>query len=219
VTALRTGLGEPLIQLPPETVDEIRTFLDGQSRVKAAAWARHEEPGNGPETIDHHILLAVTDEDWATGDLWALERGIELPSISMVGSTWRDFFPLSELPEIRPFATILWEQTIPGDDPLDYRFTYEPFVTEPAQLERFTELVRSQPAVHSVGALVAKLWKGDELLEQTASMAVEASPPANVLPVVMNAARTTIFAGWSSTNGSLGRSQSDAMTTLYEAAA
>ena len=218
---MRAGLGTPLVELPPENAEEIRAFLDGQSRVKAAAWARHEEPGpDGPQAPDHHILLAVDDEDWATGDLVALEEGIELPPLRISGPTWIDFFPVSELADARGFATLLWEQAAPGADPLDYRFTYEPFVPDTASLARFAALLDARPSVRSVLGTVQKLWKGDRLVEETVRLFVGASrPPNDVLSFVHDAARDTVLAGRSSHGATLGRPRHEPTAVLYGATA
>ncbi|HET8528844.1 MAG TPA: hypothetical protein VFL60_08035 [Gaiellaceae bacterium] len=209
------------MQLPAANVEEIRGFLERQSRVKAAAWARHEEPGpDGSQAPDHHILLAVDDEDWATGDIVALEQGIELPALRIAGPTWLDFFPLSELGEARRFATLLWEQRAPGADPLDYRFTYEPFAAEPDSLVRLAALLDGEPTVRSVGATVQRLWKGDRLVEETVRLFVDAgTPPNDVLRIVGDAARETVLAGRSSHGATLGPPRGEATAILYEAAA
>ena len=218
---MRAGLGPPLVELPRANVERIGAFLDGQSRVRAAAWARHEEPGpDGPQAPDHHLLLAVGDEDWATGDIVALEHGIELPALEISGPTWIDFFPVSELRELRRFATVLWEQATPGDDPLDYRFTYEPFAPDRASLSRFAALLAAQPAIRSVGATVQKLWKGDRLVEESVQLFVDATwPPNDVLSIAHAAARETVLAGRSTHGATLGPPRREATATLYEAAA
>jgi hypothetical protein len=218
MTALREGLGEPLVELPPATVDELRAFLDGQSRVKAAAWARHLEPGNPPDAVDHHILLALADEDWTTGDIVALDDAIPLPFLGVVGATWQDFFPVSELPEVRTFATMLWEQTTPGSDPLDYRYTYEPFAVD--DVDRFAARLGAEPAIRRVHATLQTLWNGDELVEERVQLFVGAQPMphATALDIVMDAARATILAGRHSYGATLGCPSRDA-AVLYEAAA
>jgi hypothetical protein len=217
VTALRDGLGEPLVELPPETVAEIRAFLDGQSRIRAAAWARHLEPGNGPEVTDHHILLAVDDKDWAIGDMRALDDAIPLPYLGMVGPTWQDFFPVSELPAVRAFATILWEQTVPGRDALDFRYTYEPFQAERDAVERLRDLLASEPAIRRVDAVLEKLWNGESLVDERVQLYVAADLRADALDVAMKAARDSVLDGRSEYGAQLGRPSTDA-ATLYEAA-
>jgi hypothetical protein len=218
---MRAGLGTPLVELPQGNVERIRAFLDGQSRVKAAAWARHEEPGpDGPQAPDHHILLAVEDEDWAAGDIVALEDGIELPTPEISGQTWVDFFPVSELGELSRFATLLWEQTTPGDDPLDYRFTYESFAPDRASLARYAALLAEQPAISSVRATVQKLWKGDRLVEERVQLFVEAGRPLNdVLTIAHEAAKETVLAGRSRHGATLGPPRGEPTATLYEASA
>jgi len=218
---LREGLGAPLVELPPANVEEIRAFLDGQSRIEAAAWARHNEPGpDGPQAPDHHILLAVADEDWTAGDLVALEEGMALPRLDLHGPTWIDFFPVSLLDDVRAFATVLWEQETPGVDPLDYRFTYEPFVPDAASLARFAALLDARPSVRSVLGTVQKLWKGDRLVEETVRLFVGASrPPNDVLSFVHDAARDTVLAGRSSHGATLGGPRHEPTAVLYGATA
>ena len=217
MTALREGLGAPHVQLPTPTVDEIRAFLDGQSRIKAAAWARHLEPENPPDHTDHHLMLAVADDDWANGDIRALDNAIPLPFLGTVGPTWQDFFPVSELPEVRAFATILWEQTAPGADPLDYRYTYEPFHPESTAVARFGALLAAEPAIRRVDAVLEKLWNGEALVEERVELYVAAGIQSNALHTAMEAAKDTVLAGRSSYGAQLGRPRTDA-TMLYEAA-
>jgi hypothetical protein len=218
---MRAGLGPPLVELPPPNVERIRAFLDGQSRLKAAAWARHEEPGpDGPQAPDHHILLAVEDDDFAAGDIVALEHGIELPALEISGPTWIDFFPVSELAELRRFATLLWEQETPGEDPLDYRFTHDPFAPDRASVGRFAERLAELPAIRSVHGTVQKLWKGDRLVEESVQLFVDATwPPNDVLSVAHRAARETVLAGRSTHGATLGPPRGTPTATLYEAAA
>jgi hypothetical protein len=211
---MRDGLDTPTFELPSANVDEIRAFLDGQSRIALAVWVRHAEGG----TPDHHLMLAVDDDDWSTGDMAALEAGIGLPALDTREPTWIDLFPASEVERLRAFGTVVWEGTSPGGDPLDYRFTYDTFVPEPVALHRFVECIAAEPAIRCAGARVQKLWHGDELVEEHAGLFVDAPPPANVLQVAADAARETIFAGWGHTSTTLGRPGPGA-TILYEAAA
>jgi hypothetical protein len=215
---LREGLGTPLLELPPANVEEIRAFLDGQSRIKAAAWARHNEPGpDGPQAPDHHILLAVADEDWAGGDIVALEEGMALPRLDLDGPTWIDFFPVSLLDDLRRFATVLWEQTTPGADPLAYRFTYEPFAVD--DVDAFGALLRAEPAIRRVEATLQTLWNGDDFVEERVQLFVGAPMPhATALHVVVGAARGTILAGRHEYSATLGGPR-HAAAVLYEAAA
>jgi hypothetical protein len=220
---MRDGLGEPLVHLRPDNLEAIRAFLDGQSRVKAAAWARHEEPGpNGPQAPDHHILLAVDDLDWETGDIRALDEAIALPYLDIGGPTWRDFFPLSELPDVRRFATMLWEQTTPGDDPLDYRLTWEPLEVEAATAAKFAELLRPKPEIRRVEATRERLWNGQNEERSSVGLYVDAEPTVRgALESARRAARDAgvlVTPNHSATLG-LPRDERVHTATLYEAAA
>ncbi len=187
---MRPGLGAPTVQPPPANVDEIRAFLDGQSRIKAALWVSHDGGGS----LDHHLVLGVADEDWSNGDMRALEEGMDLPPLR-THPTWVDIFPVSEVEELRAFGTVLWEQTAAGDDPLDYSFTYEPFAPEGAALDRFASLLGAEPAIRCVGATLEKLWKGQELVEERVQLFVGAQLVPNALEIVNVAARDTILVG------------------------
>jgi len=46
---MRDGLDAPTLEVPAENRENIRAFLDGQSRIKLAVWVRHEQRGvEGP---------------------------------------------------------------------------------------------------------------------------------------------------------------------------
>ena len=112
------------------------------------------------------------------------------------------------------------EPPTPGDDPLDYRFTYDPFTPDLASLSRFAALLAAQPAIRSVGATVQKLWKGDRLVEESVQLFVDATwPPNDVLSIAHAAARETVLAGRSTHGATLGPPRREATATLYEAAA
>jgi hypothetical protein len=53
---MREGLDAPTLELPAETVDEIRAFLDGQSRFRLAVWVRHERLTHEPVVVSAEAL-------------------------------------------------------------------------------------------------------------------------------------------------------------------
>lgn len=217
---MREGLDAPTFELPPAKVEEIRSSLDGQSRVRIAAWVRHEHQTPDGPGWDHHLVLGVADEDWTTGDMRALEDGMELPALATSEPTWIDLFPVSEVEALRAFGTVLWEQTSVGGDPLDYRHTYEPFVPDPESLARFAGLLAAQPTIRSVQATVQKLWKGERLVEERVQLFVDAAwPPNDVLSLAHDAAAETILSGRSTHGATLGAPRDEAAAILYEAAA
>jgi hypothetical protein len=218
---MRDGLDAPTFELPAENVAQIRAFLDGQSRFRLAVWVRHEQRGVDGPLYDHHLVLAVDDEDWATGDMRALEEGMRLPALDTTEKTWIDVYPASELAELRSFGTVLWEQTSPGADPLDYRFTYEPVAVSAEALETFGSLVHAvAPEVVRVTATRSRLWKGRSEVEDQVSLYVgcefERMSPPGPLRIVQEAARE---AGIAHSGGSLGRPVEPpaCATVLYDA--
>ena len=213
---MREGLDAPTFELPTRNVEAIRGWLDGQSRFKAAVWVRHEQQGVDGPLYDHHLVLAVDDEDWATGDMRALEDGMRPPRLDTREPTWIDIFPVSELDAIRSFGAVLWEQASPGDDPLDFRFTFEAFEPELGAIERFADAVAALPAVRRVGIDLSRLWKGDEEVESQVRVQVEAPWEANVLEAVVEAARESVLAGHPRYEAGIGELY-DTMTPLYEA--
>src|SRR4051812_42591210 len=186
---MREGLDAPTFELPPENIEEIRSFLDGQSRIELAVWVRHEQVGGDGPLYDHHLVLGVDDEDWAAGDMRALEHGLELPRLDTSEPTWIDIFPVSEVVALRTFGAVLWEQASAGADPLDYRLEYAPFAPERMAAERFAVLLAEKPEIRSVAATVEQLWKGDESLRDTVLLFVEARVTADALMVARDAAR------------------------------
>jgi hypothetical protein len=214
---MRDGLDAPTFELPPENVGEIRTFLDGQSRFKLALWVRHEQSGVDGPLYDHHLVLAVDDEDWATGDMRALDEGMRLPALNTKEPTWIDIYPISELDGLRSFGAVLWEQGSPGADPLDYRLTFEPFRPDPEALEQFLARLAALSAVRRVGAGVSRLWKGDEEIKSEARLFVDAPFEADALMSVADAARASVLLGWPSHSVEIGLTDGS-MTILYEAA-
>jgi hypothetical protein len=215
---MREGLDAPTLELSGGVVDEVRAFLDGQSRFRLAVWVRHEHLGVDGPFYDHHLVLAVDDDDWATGDMRALEDGMQLPALSMTEKTWIDLYPLSEVDRLRSFGTVLWEQRSPGGDPLDYRFTFEPFEPDPEAVQRFRTRLADLPEVRRVGGGVTCLWKGDREVKSEARLVVDAPPRADVVMCVLDAARASLLTEWSSHSVGLGRPD-DSMTILYEASA
>ena len=221
---MREGLDAPTLQLPADNLDEIRAFLDGQSRITLAVWVRHEQQGADGPLYDHHLMLGVDDHDWETGDMRALDDGMRVPALGLGEPTWIDLFPLSEVEALRTFGTVLWERPgDPGDDldQLDFRYTREP-VTFPAEaLSAFQTLVRDvAPGVVRVTARRSRLWKGEAEIEDDTTLCIvwdfERGPPPGPLQTVLDAAHA---AGIEHNGGELRRPQdaeSDE-TVLYEA--
>ena len=220
---MREGLDAPTFELPEETLENVRAFLDGQSRFRLAVWVRHEQQGVDGPLYDHHLVLAVDDEDSATEDLRALDAGLQLPALSMTESTWVDIYPLSEVEGLRSFGTVLWEQTTPGPDPLDYRFTHEPVDVPAEVLTTFAGLVRTAaPEVVRVTATRSRLWKGESEVEDSTGLIVtcdfDRMSPPGPLHVVQQAAREV---GIAHSGGSLERASGPPPpheTVLYEVA-
>ena len=219
---MREGLDAPTVDLPADNVEQIRTFLDGQSRLKLAVWVRHEQQGVDGPLYDHHLVLGVDDEDWETGDMRALDAGMRVP-LHTTEPTWIDIAPRSEVEPLRSFGMILWEQTSPGPDPLDYRFTREPVSVPAKARETFRSLLRAvAPEVVRVTVTRSRLWKGETEVEVDTSLCVACyfdriSPPGP-LAVVQKAARE---AGIVHDSGSLERPAEPPAyaTVLYESSA
>lgn len=218
---MREGLDAPTHELPAETVEEIRAYLDGQSRFRLAIWVRHEQQGVDGPLYDHHLGLAVDDEDWETGDMRALDAGQRVP-LHVPEPTWIDIAPLSEVEPLRSFGTILWEQMSPGPDPLDYRITHEPVVVAAEALTAFRSLVPAvAPEVVRVTATRSRLWKGESEIEDDTNLFVACNfdrlSPPGPLGVVQEAARR---AGIAHSGGSLERPAEPPpyATVLYEKA-
>jgi hypothetical protein len=191
---MRDGLDAPTFELSAEKIAEIRAYLDGQSRFKLAVWVRHEQRGVDGPLYDHHLVLAVDDEDWANGDMRALDEGLRLPALDATESTWIDIYPASEFDELRSFGIVLWEQTSPGADPLDYRFTHERVAVSAEALKAFGSLVQAvAPEVVRVTATKSRLWKGSSEVEDSTSLYVacdfERMSPPGPLQAVQEAAR------------------------------
>lgn len=190
---MRDGLDAPTLELAADDVERMRAFLDAQSPIKLAIWVRHEQQGDGP-LYDHHVVLGIDDRVWAEGDMRALEQGMQFPRPSTAEPTWIDPFPLSEVESLRSFGTVLWEQTEPGPDPLDYRFTYEPVTVSADALATFRRVMPTvAPEVVLVTATRSRLWKGDSEIEDDTGLGIachfDQLAPPGPLQAVQDAAR------------------------------
>ena len=223
---MREGLDAPTFELPPENVRAIRAFLDGQSPIRLAVWVRHEQQGVDGPMYDHHLVLGVDDEDWAGGDMPALEQGMDLPWPAVSEPIWVEVSPVSEVERLRAFGTVLWEQPeepTEGLDPLDFRYTHEPVEVAAEALARFRSLVRSvAPDVVRVTATRSRLWKGDREVEADTSLSIAwelfSGPSPGPLHAVLDAARE---AGIQHDGGGIVRPQEEPgpeATVLYDAA-
>lgn len=192
---IRDGLDAPTVEPSREEVEAMRAFLDGQSRIKLAVWVRHEHEAPDGPTYDHHVMLAVDDEDCATEDMRALDSGLRFPRPHSAGPTWVDLAPASEVEALRSFGAVLWEQATPGSDPLDYRFTHEPITVAPQALAAFRRMMPTvAPQVVRVTATRSRLWKGEAQIEDDTSLCVacdfdQLGPPPGPLQAVQDAAR------------------------------
>jgi hypothetical protein len=212
VTTLREGLCAPAVEPPPALVRQLAAFLDGQSRIRLAAWIGHEHGRD----VDEHLLFGIDDRDWRESDLRALDHGLEREVIGF--HAWLDVFSVVDADAVRADGIVLWEQTSPGGDPLDYRFTYELLDPGSAMLARFGALLEAEPAIRGVAGTVQKLWKGEALVEESVQLAVDARSFAPALAIVDAAARDTILVGRDNHGSTLGP-PSDVMAPLYEAVA
>lgn len=212
MTTLREGLCAPAVEPPPALVRQLAAFLDGQSRIRLAAWMGHDHGRD----VDEHLLFGIDDSDWHESDLRALDHGLEREVVGF--HAWLDVFSVADAAAVRADGIVLWEQRSPGSDPLDYRFTYEPLDPGPAVLARFGAFLEAEPAIRRVSGIVQKLWKGDALVEDSVQLAVDAGAFAPALALVDAAARDTILVGRGNHGSTLGP-PSAAMAPLYEAAA
>jgi hypothetical protein len=219
---MRDGLDAPTFELPAENVERMRDFLDGQSPIKLAVWVRHEQQGAEGPLYDHHVVLGVDDGEWATRDLRALDQGMRFPHPHTPEPTWIDLYPISEVEALRSFGTVLWEQTAPGPDRLDYRFTHEPVSVSAGVLATFRQLLVSvAPDVVCVTATRSRLWNGEAEIEDSTILSVGwdpfSGPPPGPLKAVLDAARE---AGIDCSGGSLERpaERPPYATVLYEKA-
>jgi hypothetical protein len=203
---MREELDAPTFELSAENLQAIRAYLDGQSRFRLALWVRHEQQGVDGPLYDHHLVLAVDDADWETGDMRALDAGLRVP-LHTTEPTWIDICPVAETTALRSFGTVLWEQKAPGPDPLDYRFTHEPVDVSAEAVKAFGSAVRTvAPEVVRVTATRSRLWKGETEVDDDTTLHVACwfdrlSPPGP-LKAVQEAARE---AGIPHTSGSLER--------------
>jgi len=218
---MRDGLGAPTLELSADDVERIRAFLDGQSPIKLAVWVRHEQQGVDGPLYDHHVVLGIDDRVWQDGDMRALEQGMRFPHPQTTEATWIDPFPLSEVERLRSFGTVLWEQTTPGSDPLDYHFTHEPVAVASEALAAFRSMMPTlAPQVVRVTATRSRLWKGESEIEDETNLCVachfdQLGPPPGPLQAVQDAARE---AGIPHNGGSLERPVESPpyATILYE---
>jgi hypothetical protein len=221
---MRDGFDAPQLQLPSEDVRDLASFFDGQSRIKLAVWVRHEQQGVEGPLYDHHLVLGVDDEDFASGDMWALELGMPMPGLRFSEPRWLDIFPLSEVDQLRSFAAHVWEhdpERSTGDDPLDYRFTWEPYEADPRAAARFVETLRSKPGIRRVEVTYERLWKGQIEVRTGVSLYVDAEPTVrHALTIATDAARDTGLIDASNRSASLGvpRDERVRTATLYEVA-
>ena len=182
---MRDGLAAPALELPAADVESLWAFFDTQSRVKLAVWVLHEQQ-------DHHLMLGVEDDDFAAGDMWALELGLRVPPLRFDGPTWiPDIFPLSEVEALRSLGTVLWEGSPADGDPLEYRLTWEPLDAEAGPRGEFARLVAAEPAIRRVVATRRRLWKRNDEVEATDQLFVEADDLRNAVSSVHNAAKTS----------------------------
>ncbi len=222
---MRDGLDAPTLQLPPQDVHDLRAFFDGQSRVKLAVWVRHEQQGGDGRLYDHHLMLGVCDEDWATGEMWALELGMPLPALRFDHPIWApDIFPQSEIEALRSFGTVVWEHdpaTATGNDPLDYRLTYEPPPVAREAVARFGAARAGERGIRRVEATLQRLWNGAEEVDRQTNVYVDADGVRLALSIVCDAAQSAGVLATTSFASSLGlpRDPRVRTVTLYEGSA
>ena len=222
---MRGGFDAPQVHLPPEDVRALGEFFDAQSRVQLAVWVRHEQRGVAGPLYDHHLVLGVDDQDYASGDMWALELGMPLPGLYFSEPRWVDIFPVSEVEQLRSVAAVVWEhdpERSTGDDPLDYRLTWEPYEADPRAAARFVELLRSTPGIRRVEGAYERLWKGQTEVQTGVALYVDAEPTVrNALSIATDAARDTGLVDASNRTASLGLPRDERIhtATLYEVAA
>jgi hypothetical protein len=222
---MREGFDAPVLHLTDEDVRDLCEFFDGQDRIKLAVWVRHEQRGVDGPVYDHHLVLGMDDVDYASADLWALELGLPLPGLRFSEPRWLDIFPCSEVEALRTFAAVVWEydsETSTGDDPLNYRLTWEPYEVDSDAVAKLAELLRPEPGIRRVEATHERLWKGE--IEERASVGlyIDAEPTVrDALSIATEAARNVgllVTPNHSATLG-LPRDERVHTATLYEAAA
>jgi hypothetical protein len=175
---MREGLDPPTADLPPADVEALRAFLDGQRRVDLLVWVRHEQQGVDGPLYDHHLIFGVADDDYASGDMWALELGMPVPGLQFDGPTWSDIFPLSEVEELKTFGTVVWERDparATDGDPLDFHLTSEPLEVTADAIGAFAALVGALPTVDRVEADCQRLWNNGAEQSATARFFVQFS--------------------------------------------
>jgi hypothetical protein len=92
----------------------------------------------------------------------------------------------------------------------------EPFEPGPAAIEEFAGALAAMPPVRCVGADVTRLWNGDEEVESTVRLVVDAPIEADVLTPVLEAAKSSVLAGLPRHSAEIGL-PNGAATILYEA--
>jgi hypothetical protein len=154
------------------------------------------------------------------------QRGVDGPLYDLRFSEpqWLDICPLSEVEQLRSFAAVLWEhdpERSTGDDPLDYRLTWEPYEADPRAAARFVEHLRSKPGIRRVEGAYERLWKGSTEVRTGVALYVDAEPTVrNALSIATDTARDTGLIDASNQSASLGlpRDERVRTATLYEAA-
>jgi hypothetical protein len=216
---MREGLDAPTESISGAELDGIRSYLDSQARVDLAVWVRHEHQGlDGPQH-DHHLMLGIADDDYAAGDMRALEAGIEL---RLRQHGWLDLFPLSEVEALRPFGTVVWERggRPRAGDRLDFRFTSEPLAVSREVVEAFAELVRGVEGVDRIEGTLERLWEGDDEVQQELQLhvAFHRRRPFDFEQVQSAAREAGLTAPRMSMSAGLPHDPAVRTATLYEAA-
>lgn len=161
MTSLRENLHPPRREIAADELERLRAYLDGQSRIRLAAFASHEHHGpGGAVDYDEHLLLGVADADYEGEHVRALDRGIEREIVGV--HAWFDLFALSDADAVRGLAEVLWErnESPAGElDPLEFRLTWEPLDVSEAAVAAVAEHVRAIGGVRRVEAGRERLWK------------------------------------------------------------
>jgi hypothetical protein len=221
---MRDGLDAPTLQLSADDVRAMRAFLDGQSLITLLVWVRHEQQGVDGPLFDHHLMFGIPDDVCPTCDLWALEENLPLPPLQFGEPTWNDIFPLSEVEELRSFGTVVWEHDAArstGDDPLDYRFTWEPLEVASDTAQALTAGLSGEAGIARVDAARRRLWKNGVEVGSSIDLYVDASDEARLAVTIVQQAATQSglvgTAGFSVGRG-LPRHDRIRTATVYQAA-
>lgn len=189
---MREGFDAPTAVLPEQDAIALRDYFDAQSRIELAVWVRHEQRGADGPLYDHHLVLGVDDEDYASGDMWALELGMNLPGLCFDGPIWApDIFALSEVEALRAFGAVVWEGPGSGD-PLDFSLTWEPFEADPDDVARFGRLIAAERGIRRVEATRQRLWRGREEVASSSCFFVDADGVRLAVSIVGDAAREAL---------------------------